>query len=85
MPEGFTLNRGWLLALKDGRVVVDWGEGIFQDITSGQFIESVDLIGSHTVRVEELVWLKRTGQVLDFDEAQVFVSSLPERQRRPLD
>jgi hypothetical protein len=85
MPEGFTLNRGWVLVLKDGRVVVDWGENVFQDLSSGQFIESVDLIGSHAIRDEELAWLKRTGQVLDYDGAQVYLGGLPERRRKPLD
>lgn len=85
MPEGFTLNRGWVLVLKDGRVVVDWGENVFQDLSSGQFIESVDLIGSHPIRDEELAWLKRTGQVLDYDGAQVYLGGLPERPRKPLD
>jgi hypothetical protein len=85
MPEGFTLNRGWVLVLKDGRVVVDWGENVFQDLSSGQFIESVDLIGSHAIQDEELAWLKRTGQVLDYDGAQVYLGGLPERRRKPLD
>ncbi|MFZ6018822.1 MAG: hypothetical protein ACOYXO_04360 [Chloroflexota bacterium] len=85
MPEGFALNRGWVLVLKDGRVVVDWGENVIQDLASGQFIEVVDLIGSHAIRDEELVWLKRTGQVLDYDAGQVFLSSLPERKRKLLD
>lgn len=85
MPEGFALNRGWVLVLKDGRVIVDWGENVFQDLASGQFLESVDLIGSHAIQDEELAWLKRTGQVLDFDAGQVFLSGLPERKRKPLD
>lgn len=85
VPQGLTLNRGWLLVLKDGRVVVDWGENIFQDLASGQFIESVDLIGSRAIGDDELAWLKRTGQVLDYDAAQVFLGSLPERRRNPLD
>jgi len=35
---GTPINRHWVLVLKDGRIVIDWGDDLYQDIRSGEFL-----------------------------------------------
>jgi hypothetical protein len=85
VPAGIPVNRQWVLVLKDGRIVVDWGDSMYQDVRSGDFIECSDDDISHHIKDDELDWLKRLGRVDKYDTAQVFLFRLPERPRRTLD
>lgn len=85
MPGGVEINRQWVVVLKDGKVIVDWGEGCYQDLVSEDFYTEVDQTGCHTIRDDELVWLKRIGHILDFDHRAIYVSGLPERPQDPMD
>lgn len=85
MHAGTPIQRQWVLVLQDGLIVVDWGEGLFQDIYSGQFLQSLEGIISHTAQNDELEMLRRSGQVDHFDARQVWVTHLPERPVRLMD
>jgi len=85
MPEGVAVYRHWVFILKDGLIVIDWGENCFQELVSGEFHREVDLFGSHTIQEDELVWLKRTRQILDYDAKSIYVAGLPENPRKLLD
>ncbi len=85
MPGGVAINRVWMLVLHNGCVIIDWGDGVFQDLLSGAFIESIDLCGSHPVSDNELAWLKRSSQIEDYDDQQVYLNALPERRRKTIE
>lgn len=85
MPEGLAINRRWVLVLINGAVIIDWGDNVFQDIHSGEFFDEISLIGSHTIQDEELSWMKRTGEIVNYDEASVYVSNLPEQPKTTIE
>ncbi len=85
MPEGLAINRRWVLVLHNGAVIVDWGNGVFQDILTGEFFDDISLIGCHAIQDEELDWMKRTGNIVNFDEINVIVSSLPEYPKKTIE
>ena len=85
MPGGIAVNRHWIFVLKDGRIVIDWGDQCFQDLLDGEFFSDIDQAGSHTILDDELAWLKRTGSIEGFDNHTVFVGGLPQRPQPTLD
>ncbi len=85
MPAGTPVNRQWVVVLHDGSVVIDWGNNVFQDTLSGNFISCSEAQISHTIREAELDWLKRSGQVADFDDRLAYFLGLPERPIRTID
>ena len=78
-------NRPWVIVLADGSIVYEIEEHCFQDLLSGEFYNSVNQTGSHTILDDELAWLKRTAQIIDYDDHNVFVAGLPERPQRSID
>jgi hypothetical protein len=85
VPAGIQVNRQWILVLKDGSIVIDWGDGMFQDVRSGDFSKFSEEEISHHIKDDELDWLKRIGRVEKYDTTQVFIFRLPERPQRTLD
>lgn len=85
MTAGSPVGRQWLVIRKDGTPVVDWGDGLYQDISSGIFIRSSEKEISHTVSEDELKQLKMAGLIYDYDGSQVYLSILPERPTQTLD
>lgn len=85
MSGGTPVNRQWVLALKDGDIAIDWGDGIFQDVRSGDFIHVVEKDISHHVLDEELDWLTRIGRVASYTRQTVRFNSLPERPQRTIE
>lgn len=85
MPGGVAINRVWMRVLHNGCVVIDWGDGVFQDLHSGAFTDSIDVRGSHALSDDELAWLKRTSQIEGYDEWQVYLNALPERPRKTIE
>ncbi len=85
MPAGTPFPRQFVLMLDDGRVVLDWGDGLYQDAHSGDFTEDLHCQISHTIQDDELEILKRAGRVDHFDRMQVFFLGLRERPFKPLD
>lgn len=85
MPQGTPVNRQWVQVTKDGEFVIDWGDGLFQDIRSGEFGSLNDADISHGIMDEELDWLKRIGRVDSYDSRMVYFFSLPERPQKLID
>lgn len=85
MPSGIPIQRQWILALKNGSFVIDWGDDLYQDILTGDFESRVDISSATPITDDELNLLRRAGRVESFDSRQVYVRSLPERPHRPID
>jgi len=85
MSGGTPINRQWILSLKDGSVVIDWSDDLYQDIRSGKFISVKESDISHPVVNEELDWLVRIGRVSSYSAKTVCFNSLPERPLHTLD
>jgi len=84
MPEGLAINRRWVLVLNNGSIIIDWGEGVFQDIHTGEFLSEVSLVGSHAILDEQLDWLRRTATIAGYDECNVYVNNLPEQPKKTI-
>lgn len=82
---GTPLNRQWIIVLNDGMVVIDWGDGVYQDIVSGDFLPIREEDVSHHIINQELDWLTKIGCVASYDNLFVHVHSLPERPQRTID
>lgn len=85
MPSGTPVNRQWVIVLKDGTIAIDWGDGLFQDVRSGEFVHVVEKEISHHVLNEELDWLIKIGRVSSYNNLTVNFHSLPERPQRTID
>ncbi len=85
MSDGIPVNRQWVIVLKDGTIAIDWGDGLFQDVRSGEFVAVVENEISHHVLNEELDWLIKVGRVSSFNSSMVNFHSLPERPQRTID
>ena len=85
MIGGTPVNRQWVVALKDGTIVIDWGDDIYQDVRSGDFVPVDEKEISHHLVNDELDWLIRIGRVASYSARIVFFNSLPERPQRTID
>jgi hypothetical protein len=82
---GTPLNRQWIIVLNDGMVVIDWGDGVYQDIVNGDFLSIREEDVSHHIINQELDWLKKIGRVASYYNLFVHVHSLPERPQRTME
>ena len=85
MPSGIPFNRQYVLVFEDGRIVLDWGDGLYQELDSGTFFQGVESQISHSIMDDELEWLKRVGRVESYNHLQVFFANLPERPIKTID
>jgi hypothetical protein len=85
MSGGMPIDRQWILILKDGTVVIDWGNSMVQDIVNGDFMKCTEKEISHRISDQELQWLAHSGRVERFDTKVVYFFSLPERPQRTID
>jgi hypothetical protein len=85
MTKGTPVNRQWIVVLKDGSVVIDWGDGLFQDVRSGDFLHGAERDISHHIIDDELAWLVRIGRVQSFDTRTVHFFNLPERPQKTIE
>jgi hypothetical protein len=85
MKGGTPINRHILVVLKNGTIVIDWGDDQFLDILTGKYVKGNEKDISHHIRNEELDRLKLTGLILDYDNNQVYFPQLPERRIETLD
>jgi hypothetical protein len=83
MPGGMAINRQWVFVLKDGTIIMDWGDGRAVDLARGEFIEFKEATYSHPVQDNELEVLRRMGRVASFDSLVIFVTSMPELPHEP--
>jgi hypothetical protein len=85
MPAGTPIFRQWVLVLHNGVIVVDWGNGQYQDVDNGEFLKVSDSEISHPAQNTELEMLKRASRIFDYDAVQVWLMVLPERPAPGLD
>jgi hypothetical protein len=85
MPSALPINRQWVIVLNNGDVIIDWGDGVFQDVMSGTFLTAVDQTGSHPVQDDECSWLEKAGAIQGFDKFQVYVFDLPIRSKKSIE
>ncbi len=85
MAQGTPVNRQWVVVLQDGRIVIDWGEKLFQDIRSGEFLTCEEKEISRHVLDKELDWLIRIGRVESYSPQTIWICSLPERPQRTIE
>jgi hypothetical protein len=85
MADGTPVNRHWVMVLQDGTIAIDWGDGIFQDVRDGNFINVVESDISHHILNEDLDWLIRIGRVKSYTTSMVWFSSLPERPQQTIE
>jgi hypothetical protein len=85
MPAGTPVHRHWVVMLTNGSIVIDWGDGLFQDVYSGEFLRLAEGQLSHPAQNEDLEMLKRAGRVDHYDSQQAWLINLPERPIRSMD
>jgi len=85
MAEGTPVNRQWVLVLQDGTIAIDWGDTVFQDVRSGDFITVAERDISHHIVNEDLEWLIKIGRVKSFTTQTVFFCNLPERPQQTIE
>ncbi len=85
MPVGTPVNRQWVVSLKDGTIVIDWGDNVYQDVRSGDFVKVEDKEISHHLENEELDWLIRVGRVTSYTAQTVWFNRLPERPQSTME
>jgi hypothetical protein len=85
MPAGTPINRQWVLIMRDGSVVIDWGGGRFLDINNGDMRICSENEISHHIQDSELDHLKSTGQVSWYNNQLVYFPGLPDRPLPTLD
>ena len=85
MTSGTPFSREFVLVLEDGRIVLDWGDGLYQDVRSGEFFLKSEGIVCRMIENAELELLKRAGQVQHFDRQDVYFINLAERPSKTID
>ncbi len=85
MPAGTPIERSLICMLRDGTLVIDWGDGKAQDLMSGEFLAVKDKDFSHPATEADLNRLMHAGRLAAYDQAMVYLSALPEFDRKLLD
>ncbi len=85
MPAGTLVSRQWVLVLHNGVIVIDWGNDLFQDVDTGEFLKIAESRVSYTAQDADMERLKRTSRVDAYDSQQAWFIGLPERPFRLLD
>ena len=85
MPGGTPVGRPWVVLLRNGTFAIDWGDSLFQDVLSGDFMTVLEEQVSRHAQDSDLDWLIRTGRVSHFDAQQVYFINLPELPKRTLE
>jgi hypothetical protein len=85
MKTGTLVSRHCVVTLKDSSIVVDWGNGTCQDVSTGQFMPLEEKNASHTTLDEELQTLKKSGLVSDFDGSTVHFTTLPDVPKKTIE
>jgi hypothetical protein len=85
MKSGIPISRHCVITLKTSEVVVDWGNGVFQDIRTGELLPEDDQNVSHTSLDEELNVLRKMGLVEKYDVHNVYIIQMPEPPKRTIE
>jgi hypothetical protein len=85
MPSGVPIDRQWVYVLEDGKLIIDWGEELVQEMFSGDFFTNERSADGHPVRDDELDMVLRAGRVERLNARHVYICSSPERPRPTLE
>lgn len=85
MSSAVPVSRQWVIVLNNGNVVIDWGDSVFQDLISGEFLTAVDQSGCHPILDAECDSLQKSSVIQGFDSAQIYVYGLPEQHKPFMD
>lgn len=85
MPVGSPIDRQWVIMLQDGRVVIDWGDDLYQDLAEGTFFTSPERLISHNILDDELDVLIRAGLISQYDAKKIYFHNLPERPQNTIE
>lgn len=82
MAGGIPVDRHWVLVLQNGNVLIDWGENLYQDVETGEFLELESEPVAHSAQEELLKILKQRNILADWDDRVAYFNYLPERPSR---
>jgi hypothetical protein len=85
MNRGTPIERTFVCVLADGAVCVDWGDGRFQDVVTGEFRPAANVPIAHSATDHELESLVRQGLATGYDARYAYLLPLPETSRKTLD
>jgi len=85
MSRGTAIDRTFVCVLQDGSVCVDWGDGKFQDVLTGEFRPASDGPFAHSATDAELEVLVHQGLATGYDVRYAYLLPLPDRARKSLD
>ena len=85
MPVGSAIDRQWVFMLEDGRVVIEWSDSLFLDVTEGTFFQAENAPVSHLILDKELDVLARAGIISHFDSKKVYFYHLPEQPKQAIE
>ena len=79
MAGGIPVDRHWVLVLQNGTVLIDWGENLYQDVDTGEFLEMESEPVANSAQEEMLKILKQRNIIADWDDRVAYFNYLPER------
>ncbi len=85
MPVGSPIDRQWVFMLEDGRVVIEWSDSFFLDVSEGTFFSAEKAPVSHVILDMELEVLVRAGIISHYDSKKVYFYHLPEQPKQTIE
>ena len=85
MTGGIPVDRHWVLVLDNGTVLIDWGNHLFQDVDTGEFLELAEEPNAQSAQEEILTVLKQHSIINHWDDRCVYFNYLPERPSRTVE
>ena len=85
MPVGSAIDRQWVFMLEDGRVVIEWSDSLFLDVTEGTFFQAENSLACHLIMDKELGVLVRAGIISQYDTKKVYFYHLPEQPKQAIE
>ena len=82
MNEGIPIQRQFVLVSNQGNIVIDWGNQLYQDVFSGEYLCFKENQLLNPIQEPDLLWLKNAGIILGFNVQQVYFSNLPQSVKK---
>lgn len=73
------INRKWFIMLTNGIPALDWGDGMAQELQTGEFVCYTTEEYGHILSNEELTTLVNLGQIASFTPNQAAIYAWPPR------
>ena len=85
MLGGLRIERQFVLVSADGAIIIDWGDGLYQDVHNGGFSHLSETEISHQASDDDMYVLKRFGKIAHYDTQYAYFLGLPERPYKLID